>query len=316
MLPIGMVLGASAYLIYHNIPAFAPAGPLLYEIVTRLQPFLLFVMLFLTFCRIQPRDLRPRKWHLWLLLIQAGLFSAIALAIASLPDGSLRVIGESAMLCLICPTATACAVVTGKLGGDMPGVITYTILINLVVSVLVPLLVPIVHPQEGMTFVEASLMILSKVFPLLILPCLLAWLLKAGLPRVHAWLIQFKDLAFYIWSVGLTLAILMTTRSIVQSSYGVGVLVGIAVASLLACIFQFWAGKMIGSRYRRADGTPGTEEVTAGQAMGQKNTVLAIWMGYTFLSPVSSVAGGFYSIWHNLYNTWQLERKRRADERV
>ena len=46
-----------------------------------------------------------------------------------------------------------------------------------------------------------------------------------------------------------------------------------------------------------------------GQSLGQKNTVFAIWMGYTFMEPIVSVAGGFYSIWHNLYNSWQLHRQ-------
>ena len=46
--------------------------------------------------------------------------------------------------------------------------------------------------------------------------------------------------------------------------------------------------------------------------MGQKNTVFAIWMGLVFLNPVTSVVGGFYSIWHNLINSWQLYKKAKA----
>ncbi len=42
--------------------------------------------------------------------------------------------------------------------------------------------------------------------------------------------------------------------------------------------------------------------------IGQKNTVFAIWMGYTFLTPETSIVGGFYSIWHNIYNSWQIHR--------
>ncbi|MDE5889613.1 MAG: transporter, partial [Bacteroidales bacterium] len=76
---------------------------------------------------------------------------------------------------------------------------------------------------------------------------------------------------------------------------------GIAAVSLACCALQFWAGKKIGSRYGA--------KITAGQSLGQKNTVFAIWMGYTFMTPVTSVAGGFYSIWHNVYNSWQLYRK-------
>ncbi|MBR6287668.1 MAG: transporter, partial [Bacteroidaceae bacterium] len=65
---------------------------------------------------------------------------------------------------------------------------------------------------------------------------------------------------------------------------------------------QYAIGKVIGSHYG--------DRISAGQALGQKNTVFAIWMGYTFLSPVTAMAGGFYSIWHNIVNSYQLYKKR------
>ena len=79
--------------------------------------------------------------------------------------------------------------------------------------------------------------------------------------------------------------------------------VGIAVASLLACLAQFGFGKYVGTK----EG----ERISAGQACGQKNTVFAIWLGYTFLDPVTALAGGFYSIWHNVINSYQLYKKRK-----
>ena len=53
-------------------------------------------------------------------------------------------------------------------------------------------------------------------------------------------------------------------------------------------------------------------KVTAGQSLGQKNTVFAIWMGYTFMTPETAIVGGLYSIWHNIYNSWQLYRAENA----
>ena len=313
MLVIAMVTGVGAYLLYRAVPALHPAGPAILQCCKTIQPVFLFAMLFLSFCKIEPRQMKPHRWHLWLLLIQGGLFIAISLLIlwsqghSSAPAlwiRAQRIPIESAMLCLICPTATACAVVTGRLGGSMAGVVTYTTMINLLVAILVPLFVPLIYPQGGVTFVSAFWKILSKVFPLLILPCVCAWLVRWLLPGVHAFFLRYVHLSFYIWACALTLAVLMSTRAIANSDDGVGVLVGIAVASLLACLFQFRAGKRIGARYG--------DSVTPGQSLGQKNTVFSIWMGYTFLDPVVSVAGGFYSIWHNLYNTWQLRRHDKA----
>ena len=330
MLPIAMVTGASLYLIYHALPEpVHKAGPFLNGLVEIIQPLLIFAMLFLTFCRIEPKELKPHRWHWWLLLIQGGLFTLLGLgavlAVKLLPEGSQewKVLVESAMLCLICPTATAAAVVTRKLGGDVPGITTYIVLINIVAAVLVPLIVPLIQPMAGLTFWEAFNMILAKVLPLLMLPCFCAWLLRYLLPKVHRKLLEWQDLPFNLWVVALVLAIAVTTKAIVRSEMSWNLIGAKSLVSLLCCMFQFWAGRYVGSCYkpRRRRPMPSEKEeqkaeergrelrkVTAGQSLGQKNTVFAIWLGYTFMTPETAIVGGLYSIWHNCFNSWQLYR--------
>ena len=322
ILPLAMLTGASSYLLYYSLPpAFHKAGPVIEDIVGLLQPMMIFAMLFLTFCRVEPRNLKPKKWHLWLLLIQVGAFSILGCVVSVLlkvmpKDCASWIIPvEGAMLCLICPTATAAAVVTRKLGGDVAGITTYTVLINMVVAVIVPLVVPMLHPLAGMTFAQAFSLILAKIFPLLILPCLAAWLVRYLLPSLHGKLLKYPDLAFYIWTVALTLAIAVTVRYIVKSDIGPGLMVFVGLASLLCCAFQFFIGRKVGSRMSSGDSSDYDERVTAGQSLGQKNTVFAIWMGYTFMTPESAIAGGFYTIWHNIFNAWQLKQRKAADNK-
>ena len=311
MLPISMIAGAVMYLTYHYMPEpIHQAGPVLEHILAIVQPLLIFAMLFLTFCRIEPRELRPHKWHWWLLLIQGGSFTLLGLAIALLsrlhPAGlfECKVLIESAMLCLICPTATAAAVVTRKLGGDIPGVTTYTILINILTAILIPAIVPLIQPMGDMNFWDAFCRILAKVFPLLIMPCLAAWLVRYLFPAAHKLILSKPDLAFNIWAVSLSLAIAVTVKAIVHSTMPVYLMLLIALVSLLCCALQFALGHKVGGLFGEHD-----MKVTAGQALGQKNTVFAIWVGYTFMTPETSIVGGIYSIWHNLYNSWQLRRK-------
>ena len=349
MLPVAMVTGASLYLIYRILPEpVHHAGPILAKIVSVLQPLLIFSMLFLTFCRIEPKDLKPHRWHWRLLLIQGGLFTLLGFAVAGIRclwpgagvDGAIaspraaEILIECAMLCLICPTATAAAVVTRKLGGDVPGITTYVVLINILTAVLVPAIVPIVHPQGCVDFWTAFNMIIAKVFPLLISPCLCAWLVRYLFPRLHRWLIRFPDLPFYIWSVALTLAIALTTKAIVHTDMSVGMLLAMAGVSLLCCLLNFTWGRHIGGAYRprrrRGAAVTGAKEsemtvsedeavqegkamrkVTAGQSLGQKNTIFLIWLAYTFMTPETAIIGGLYSIWHNVYNSWQLRRAGR-----
>ena len=299
-----MISGALAYYICRQLPLSYEVKFDILTVIEILQPVLLFLMLFVAFCKIKPTDLKPHRWHLWLLLTQCLLFAAACAALWLYPSTGLRVIIEGFMLAIICPTATACAVVTQKLGGDSAATTSYTIIINMVVALLCPLLLPVAHPQEGLTFFPAFMVIIHKVFPLLIVPLFLAWFVRYLMPSFHKRIVATKDLAFYMWAVSLAIAIAVTCKALAHSHESMWNVGGIAVVTLVACLFQFSFGKWIGSHYGK--------RMEAGQALGQKNTVFIIWLGYTFLSPITAAAGGFYSVWHNLVNSWQLYKKRKA----
>ena len=301
-LPITMLAGVAMYLLYVKIPLFDGTHAVAAQIISILQPLLIFSMLFVTFCKVRYNELRPRLWHFLLILFQLGAMALISLAIILLgPSPAVRVILESAMLCLLCPTATAAAVITAKLGGSAASLITYTMLINVSVAIFAPAFLALLHPVEGASSLSSFYAILGRVFPLLLFPLLCAELLRKFFPCIHGFIVAHgSNLPFYLWLVALALAIAMTARAIANSNISLVVMAGIAVVSLICCLVQFALGRRVGARYG--------ERITGGQALGQKNTVFAIWLAYTFLTPVTAIAGGFYSIWHNVVNTRQLYR--------
>ena len=299
-LPVAMTVGIAAYFIAVRVPFLKNHGQEVMATISVVQPVLIFLMLFITFCKINLSQLRLRSWHLGLLLFQALTFVIAAAILLCHTGEATRVAVEGTMLCLICPTATAGAVVTARLGGDAAGLTTYTILINILVAVLVPLVGPLIHPHPELGFVSSFFLIMGKVFPMLICPLFAAMLLRLLAPKVVAFLTAQKNLAFYLWAVALALALAVTARSLVHSEVAVSEIVWIGVGSLLACVVQFAFGRYWGKKHG--------EPIAAAQSLGQKNTVFAIWMGYTFFTPVTAVAGGFYSIWHNVFNSWQLYR--------
>lgn len=302
-LPIAMLGGVAAYFLYVNIPFFDDTHAFANELISYMQPALIFSMLFVTFCKISFSDLHFERWHFILLAFQLVSFISFSLVAAFAPlTPSLRVVVESFMLCLICPTATAAAVITARLGGSAASLLTYTITMNFAVALVAPLFLTLAHPVEGVGFVSSFLLILGKVFPLLLFPLLAASFVRRFFPSVQQFIVKScRNLPFYLWLVALSLAIALTVKSIVHTDLSIFVQMGIAVVSLLCCAVQFAFGRYIGRRYGDA--------IAGGQSLGQKNTVFAIWLAYTFLTPVTSIAGGFYSIWHNLVNTWQLYRK-------
>ena len=137
-LPIAMTIGALGYIIYDACQLPDALRLTCSRAVEIVQPALLFAMMFLSSCKLSPKDLRWRPWHFKLLAVQLSAFVVLALVSMYFCDKACAVVLQAAMLCMICPTATAAAVITGKLGGSASTLTTYTLLSNLLAAVAVP----------------------------------------------------------------------------------------------------------------------------------------------------------------------------------
>ena len=296
-----MLAGVLIYLAFAHLSFLEPIKPAVHSIDAILTPGLIFMQLLLTFCKVNPRDFIFRKWHFILLAFQLIVSSLAYILLAPIST----ILAQGAMVCLICPTATAAAVITDKLGGNAGSLVTYTFLVNILAAIYVPAIFPLVNPMADMEFIRSFLLILSKVFPLLICPFILSQIFRFLLPPVHRWLHTHSSAAFYIWAVALAMVMGKTAKSICDHTGGYGIVFALSLVSLVVCSVQFIVGKAIGSRYN--------DRISAGQALGQKNTVLAIWMAYTYLLPVTSVAPGAYVLWQNIINSYQLYKKYKRE---
>jgi BASS family bile acid:Na+ symporter len=299
MLPGAIVLGTSLYLIYHFTPALHPYGRWLHPMASEGQRLVIAILLFFQFVKISPHDLKLCRWHIGALLVQVLSFLVLAGLVLLLQPGPARMLAECAMLCFICPTAAAAGVITDRLGGDLAATVSYVVLINVAATFLIPLVIPVVNPSAQMGFWAYVGHIALKVFPLLILPGLLAWVIRYTTHKLQRKLMRWASNSFYVWGVGLTLAMVLATRALLLSKLAPWAIAGIVVVSVACCFIQFFAGRKLGR----------VQAVTAGQALGQKNTGFLIWLGYNYMTPVTSVAGGLYAIWQNLFNSWELYRK-------
>ncbi len=303
MLPLAIVLGIGLYLLYHFTPALHLWGRWLHPLVSEGQRLVIALLMFFQFVRISPHDLRFSRWHLGALAVQVLSFLALA-ALVLCTEGDLRMLLECAMLCLICPTASAAGVITDRLGGSLAATVTYLALINVAATFLIPLVIPVVNPSATLGFWAYVGHIAWKVFPVLILPGLLAWLIRYTTHRLQRRLVRWSPHSFYIWGVGLTLAMVLATRALLLSGLGAGVIAGIVLVALACCAVQFYAGRKMGKGR--------VASITAGQTLGQKNTGFLIWLGYNYLTPVTSVAGGLYAVFQNLFNSWELYQREKG----
>lgn len=305
VLIIAILTGIISYFVYTSIPFLDFTHSFVNKAISIIQPLLIFAMLFLTFTKVNPKHLKFKMWHIWVLAIQCGVFAGVGCLLILLPHSGMRVVLEGVMICMICPTATAAAVITKKLGGNINNVTTYTILINLATALLIPLLVPFVHPNPSMNVWHSASLILIKVFPLLLFPLAAALALRYFFPKLNNELSRHQNISFYLWAIALATATAITTRSIMHTHVSASTMLCLVAVSLICCVIQFYLGRKIGAFYN--------DKITAGQSFGQKNTVLAIWLGYTFFTPVTAIVGGFYSIWHNVINSYQLYKHKKIE---
>ena len=303
MLPGALVLGISSYLIYHFTPALRPIGPACHAIAAFGQRWLIAVLLFFQFVKVSPHDLKPVRWHFPALALQIVGFALCAAGVALAGSVNVRIPLECAMICLICPTASAAGVITDRLGGNIAETVTYLVITNIAATLLIPLVIPLVCPSTEMSFWAYVWHIAARVFPLLLLPSVLAWIIRYTTKNLQRKLMRWAPNAFYVWGVSLTLAMVLATRAMVLSHLGVLTIVLIVLVSMAACFLQYF----VGHRLKKGD------TVTPGQSLGQKNTGLMIWLGYSYLTPVTSVAGGLYAIWQNLFNSWELWKKEHKE---
>lgn len=312
-LPVAMGMGAALYLVFAFTPQLDGVAMVMGPFFATILPLFMFLILFVTFCKVDFRQLRPVAWHGWVLLFQV-VFVGIIMAVILVPPYPRTaapphlVLMEALLMCIISPCATAAAVVTQKLGGSLEQTTTYTFLSNFLTVLLAPVCFPLIEKGADITFWAAFTKILHEVFLVLVMPMLLAYVVKHHAKRLHRRIVGVRDLSYYLWACSLMIVTGTTVKNIVHAQVSVWLLTAIALLGLVVCIVQFAVGRFIGHYFDH------TQE--AGQALGQKNTAFAIWLSSAYLNPLSSVGPGCYILWQNIVNSveiWQQRRMKKPD---
>ena len=261
-----------------------------------LTPVLIAAMLFITFCRVDVRQMRLSWSHLWMLLIQFLGAALVYYAVTPLLGAE---VGQGAMICVMAPIAMAAVVIGGMLGGNVTMMVTYSLICNLVTALVAPYMLH-AFGNGDCTFLQ----IISRVAPTLIAPFAVAQLCRWLLPKVAAWFAAHSSISFYLWLISLILVMGRTTLFILNADADPMVEIELALVALVLCIAQFKAGRFLG-RYTG-------DVVATTQSVGQKNTIFAIWLSLNFLNPIASIAPTAYIVWQNLANSWQMWKHERT----
>ncbi len=251
--------------------------------------YLLMLMLFFPFLKIGIKTFYPHA--LW--IVVANIVIPIIVYLFILPFNS-----ELAFLCFvtaITPTATAAPAVMDFLQGNVEYVASSVLLTNSIVGLTIPFSI------SWLTTLETSIStseVFRSIWFIFAIPLLLAQLVKEFNPSLHQFLLQRKNLSFYIWNVLLFLATAKATHFIIYDSNTTPQrIILIAASSLMLCTLNFGMGKLIGGKHFALE---------ASQSLGQKNTMFTVWLAFSFLNPIVALGPMFYLLYHNLYNSYQL----------
>lgn len=291
-------MGTIIYLLFSRISFLVPIGDVVGPRLVSLMPFVIFTMLYVTFCKIKLDEFRPRTWHFCLQGIRTLLSAIVVLVISFTTSPETKMILEGVFVCVICPTAAAAPVITEKLGGSIASMTVYMIIANCFTSIIIPLFFPMVEKSADITFLFAFLMVLKRVLLVLVLPLLLALFTRRFLPKIIIWLKSKSNIAFYLWSFNLSIVMGLTVRMITRSQLMGATMALLIILPLIISILLFGIGKLVGGFWG--------ESIAGGQALGQKNTVIGIWLMLSFLNPTAVIAPCAYVIWQNIINALQL----------
>ena len=283
VLPIAIILG----LLLHNTCAA-------FSVVV---PYIIFTILLLTFTAVDIRKLRFKPLFIWIILFQVvvsiGGYYLLRLLHVN------EIVAEGVLIGVLCPVAASVAVVSTMLGADRNTVTSYTVIGNLMVSLVAPIYFSFIGVNQDIPFWASFMQILRRIGTVIGLPFFIALALQLCLPKVNRIISRYKGLAFYLWAVALLLTLGQTIHFIFLNGEGNwSSILWLGISALLFCILQFGLGKWIGHKYG--------DTIAGGQLLGQKNSAMGIWMANHYLHPLASVYLAFYSVFQNLFNSWQL----------
>ena len=286
VLPFAIVIG----LLFHQYLVY----------LREVTPYLIFTILLLNYVAVDIKKMKVTMLDVWIMLFQIVvslgsyyLFKAF---------GASEMVAQGVLVGVLCPVAAASVVIATMLGANRETVTTYTIVGNLMVAIVAPIYFSFIGTLQDLPFLDSVWLIFRRIAPTIALPFFIAIFLQKFLPGVNTFLCRYKGLSFYLWAAALTITLGQTIDFMfLKGRDEINNILILGIASIVYCAIQFAFGKWLGGKYG--------DRIAGGQLLGQKNSAMGIWIANTYLLPLASVFPALYSIWQNLFNSWQMWKK-------
>ncbi len=251
------------------------------------------VMVLLLFAFLQMDiDFRTLSWkHIWISLVANGLACLGYFVLA----GSQRELALVAYVTAITPTAAAGPVIMGFLGGRVAFVTFSVMVTSAIVAFTIPLSLPfLIEGELDISIIDILIPVVIVVF----IPLLVAMFIRNTFPTLRNKLLYFHSWTYYLFVANVYIAMSKASHFIQHESHmAMWITFAIGGISLIICSLNIIIGYYIGKPHLAQEGS---------MALARKNTMFAIWLSLTFLSPVIALGPMFYIIWQNAYHSYLL----------
>ena len=289
VLPFAIVMG----LLFHHWLVY----------VRGVTPYLIFAILLLNYVAVDMKKLKVTGLDIWIMLFQ--IVVSLGSYFLAKVLGASELVAQGILGGVLCPVAASSVVIATMLGANRETVTTYTIVGNLMVALVAPVYFSFIGTLQELPLLQSMWLIFRRIAPTLALPFFVALFLQHFAPKTNAFLCRYKGLSFYLWALALTITLGQTIDFMfLNGKEELNSILILGAASIFFCIVQFAVGKWLGSKYG--------DRVAGGQLLGQKNSAMGIWIANTYLLPLASVFPALYSIWQNLFNSYQLWKDARS----
>lgn len=281
-----------------GVPAlFRPAGAFFENCAGDFVPPMVMLMLLFSFIDVKFSRESTGWSHLRIPLFMVALATCAYFAVGKLTGN--EDFAVMAFLIGMTPTANAAPVITGLLGRREDYATVSVVSTNLFTAVALA-------PVSALVFGDAleidTFSLAWKTMMLVGVPFALSVIFRNFMKPVAAFIRRWKFLSFYLWMVMLFTVCAQSSAYVSKQEHlSPTLLLEIFALAASLCAINFAAGYFLGEpRFRRE----------CSQSLGQKNTMLMLWVGLAFFNPVVALGPTFYVVCHNLWNSWQL---RHAD---
>lgn len=254
--------------------------------------YLLMIMLFFSFLKMEVKKSDIQKNHLYILLINLLVPLTFYLVFSTI--GNLQ-LAQISFITAIAPTAIASPVIVNLLNGKIEFTVISILLTNFVVAFFLPFAIPVILNSDSSI---SSMDVLRPVTEIFLIPFFLSIFIKKYFSNISQTLIKLNKYVFYILVLNINLGTAKASNHIKsEMSFSDPIIYQIAIVSLVLCILHFTIGKFIAPKNLKLEGS---------QSLGQKNNGFTLWVALTFISPLAVIGPVFYILFQNFYISWQL----------